>query len=128
MIRLPPRSTRTDTLFPYTTLFRSIRSVVVLDWTRRFQKRSDNEAREENMPHKYAGGCAHVHTHSDAEPPDNHTCHCSVCKRVTGQDSHNVAVFKHGDVKGAKPNDLTRHTFTNQNTTNTMNLTTCTNR
>src|SRR3546814_3349566 len=25
MIRLPPRSTRTDTLFPYTTLFRSFR-------------------------------------------------------------------------------------------------------
>src|SRR3546814_13840968 len=27
MIRRPPRSTRTDTLFPYTTLFRSIRVV-----------------------------------------------------------------------------------------------------
>src|SRR3546814_4901637 len=27
MIRLPPRSTRTDTLFPYTTLFRSLRRV-----------------------------------------------------------------------------------------------------
>src|SRR3546814_12269265 len=27
MIRRPPRSTRTDTLFPYTTLFRSIRTV-----------------------------------------------------------------------------------------------------
>src|SRR3546814_18662815 len=26
MIRLPPRSTRTDTLFPYTTLFRSHRA------------------------------------------------------------------------------------------------------
>src|SRR3546814_20222106 len=26
MIRLPPRSTRTDTLFPYTTLFRSFLS------------------------------------------------------------------------------------------------------
>src|SRR3546814_14018179 len=26
MIRRPPRSTRTDTLFPYTTLFRSITS------------------------------------------------------------------------------------------------------
>src|SRR3546814_8688870 len=25
MIRRPPRSTRTDTLFPYTTLFRSLR-------------------------------------------------------------------------------------------------------
>src|SRR3546814_8924186 len=27
MIRRPPRSTRTDTLFPYTTLFRSLRSL-----------------------------------------------------------------------------------------------------
>src|SRR3546814_6894853 len=27
MIRRPPRSTRTDTLFPYTTLFRSLRLV-----------------------------------------------------------------------------------------------------
>src|SRR3546814_17115449 len=27
MIRLPPRSTRTDTLFPYTTLFRSHRDL-----------------------------------------------------------------------------------------------------
>src|SRR3546814_1730965 len=27
MIRRPPRSTRTDTLFPYTTLFRSVRFV-----------------------------------------------------------------------------------------------------
>src|SRR3546814_6911561 len=28
MIRRPPRSTRTDTLFPYTTLFRSLRTCV----------------------------------------------------------------------------------------------------
>src|SRR3546814_19642502 len=28
MIRRPPRSTRTDTLFPYTTLFRSWRSIM----------------------------------------------------------------------------------------------------
>src|SRR3546814_1143898 len=44
MIRRPPRSTRTDTLFPYTTLFRSIQDFLVichaarsfaeaLDWT-----------------------------------------------------------------------------------------------
>src|SRR3546814_1640411 len=26
MVRRPPRSTRTDTLFPYTTLFRSVRA------------------------------------------------------------------------------------------------------
>src|SRR3546814_3528966 len=30
MIRRPPRSTRTDTLFPYTTLFRSIRGLLYL--------------------------------------------------------------------------------------------------
>src|SRR3546814_1542771 len=29
MIRRPPRSTRTDTLFPYTTLFRSVRHRLV---------------------------------------------------------------------------------------------------
>src|SRR3546814_8655625 len=31
MIRRPPISTRTDTLFPYTTLFRSIEHRIVLD-------------------------------------------------------------------------------------------------
>src|SRR3546814_8236072 len=30
MIRRPPRSTRTDTLFPYTTLFRSYQPVVAI--------------------------------------------------------------------------------------------------
>src|SRR3546814_9671194 len=34
MIRRPPRSTRTDTLFPYTTLFRSFNLVRATDWTR----------------------------------------------------------------------------------------------
>src|SRR3546814_4926064 len=32
MIRRPPRSTRTDTLFPYTTLFRSDCCAAVLPW------------------------------------------------------------------------------------------------
>src|SRR3546814_1685469 len=31
MIRLPPRSTRTDTLFPYTTLFRSANASLYFD-------------------------------------------------------------------------------------------------
>src|SRR3546814_6104190 len=31
MIRRPPRSTRTDTLFPYTTLFRSVVVVLVVE-------------------------------------------------------------------------------------------------
>src|SRR3546814_15004491 len=32
MIRRPPRSTRTDTLFPYTTLFRSILEIEIPDF------------------------------------------------------------------------------------------------
>src|SRR3546814_15739456 len=32
MIRRPPRSTRTDTLFPYTTLFRSLALLAALAW------------------------------------------------------------------------------------------------
>src|SRR3546814_20777101 len=31
MIRRPPRSTRTDTLFPYTTLFRSVRNACLAE-------------------------------------------------------------------------------------------------
>src|SRR3546814_16616500 len=34
MIRRPPRSTRTDTLFPYTTLFRSAGLLLVVHRTR----------------------------------------------------------------------------------------------
>src|SRR3546814_11299203 len=37
MIRLPPRSTRTDTLFPYTTLFRSVND---------FRKKLDSHCRK----------------------------------------------------------------------------------
>src|SRR3546814_2270219 len=36
MIRRPPRSTRTDTLFPYTTLFRSFRCVApIIEYSKR---------------------------------------------------------------------------------------------
>src|SRR3546814_15004400 len=41
MIRRPPRSTRTDTLFPYTTLFRSL----VLALTREAPKRRGDHGR-----------------------------------------------------------------------------------
>src|SRR3546814_21077331 len=42
MIRRPPRSTRTDTLFPYTTLFRSIANMTrCAPSTKAFQQLSD---------------------------------------------------------------------------------------
>src|SRR3546814_5158100 len=39
MIRRPPRSTRTDTLFPYTTLFRSVRQRLAQDLADGFLRR-----------------------------------------------------------------------------------------
>src|SRR3546814_3932303 len=42
MIRRPPRSTRTDTLFPYTTLFRSPAPLAQLCNNRRHFRRVDN--------------------------------------------------------------------------------------
>src|SRR3546814_17290133 len=49
MIRRPPRSTRTDTLFPYTTLFRSegrLFSFVVLPAHRAHATRDDSASRQ----------------------------------------------------------------------------------
>src|SRR3546814_5772359 len=45
MVRPPPRSTRTDTLFPYTTLFRSD-DVVIHDGTMASLRRFKDEVRE----------------------------------------------------------------------------------
>src|SRR3546814_8862062 len=45
MIRRPPRSTRTDTLFPYTTLFRSLRAISHL----RRNRSASRVAHEQNV-------------------------------------------------------------------------------
>src|SRR3546814_20378478 len=46
MIRRPPRSTRTDTLFPYTTLFRSARKLTRIMLAYSARKNSANAAPE----------------------------------------------------------------------------------
>ena len=63
----------------------------------------------------FAGGCEHVHTHSDHDPLDNHTCHCSVCKAVTGQPTTHVAFFAHGDVEVDNEAGLKRQPFNAKN-------------
>ena len=77
------------------------------------------------MSHKYEGGCDHVHTHSDNDPIDNHTCHCSVCKGVTGQDSTHVVFFNHGDLEVDKLDELNRQAFNEQNPDGPLELCTC---
>jgi len=63
------------------------------------------------MSHKYAGGCDHVHVYSDADPIDNHECHCFMCKTVTGQHTTHVVFFNHGDLKVDHPELLKRVPF-----------------
>ena len=77
------------------------------------------------MSHKYAGGCDHIHTHSDSDPIDNHTCHCSVCKGVTGQDTTHVSLFKHGDLEVENVDGLNRLPFNSQNPDGPLELCTC---
>jgi hypothetical protein len=77
------------------------------------------------MAHKYAGGCDHIHTYSDSDPIDNHTCHCSVCKGVTGQATTHVVFFNYADVKVDNMAGLKRQPFNDQNPKGPLELCTC---
>lgn len=77
------------------------------------------------MSNTYSGGCDHIHTHSVNEPIDNHTCHCSVCKRVTGQPTTHVVFFRHGDMVVDNDDGLNRQPFNDQNPEGPLELCTC---
>ncbi len=77
------------------------------------------------MSHKYAGGCDHIQTHSNNDPIDIHICHCSVCKRVTGQDTTHVVFFNHGDLEVENLDGLNRQPFNDQNPDGPLELCTC---
>ena len=77
------------------------------------------------MSNKYAGGCDHIHTHSNNDPIDIHTCHCSVCKGVTGQDTTHVVFFNHGDLEVDNLDGLKRQPFNAQNPDGPLELCTC---
>src|SRR3546814_18707573 len=62
MIRRPPRSTRTDTLFPYTTLFRS--NVCTVLW-RGWRSADAGDLKRRSAPHIAGDG---VRRRSDAQP------------------------------------------------------------
>lgn len=77
------------------------------------------------MAHKYEGGCEHHHTYSDKDPIDNHTCHCSVCKRVTGQPTTHVVFFSHGDLAVEGADTLKRVPFNDQNPNGPLEIGVC---
>src|SRR3546814_16046153 len=69
MIRRPPRSTRTDTLFPYTTLFRSCDEKTatsrVHDRDLSRARQPDNRGDLKQMKASYQGSSIRVHTIGD---------------------------------------------------------------
>jgi|SRR5690606_11792610 len=77
------------------------------------------------MAAKYSGGCDHVHTQSNRDPLDNHTCHCSVCKRVTGQPTTHVVFFGYNDLEVDNLQNLNRQPFNSQNPNGPLELCTC---
>jgi len=77
------------------------------------------------MSNTYAGGCDHVSSHADGAPVDNHICHCSVCKRVTGQPSTHVVFFRYGDLAVDAADSLDRQPFNTQNPDGPLELCTC---
>ena len=71
------------------------------------------------MTHKYSGGCDHIHTHSDNDPIDVHTCHCSVC------NTSHVAFFGHRNLAVDNLDGLNRQPFNDQNPDGPLELCTC---
>ena len=77
------------------------------------------------MSNSYSGGCNHINTVSHHEPVDIHTCHCSVCKSVTGQDTTHVVFFKHSDLEVQDSDSLNRQPFNAANPDGPLELCTC---
>ena len=77
------------------------------------------------MKQMLSGGCDHVHTHSHNDPIDNHTCHCSVCKSVTGQDTTHVCFFNYDDIHVENMQGLKRQPFNAKNPDGPLELCTC---
>lgn len=78
------------------------------------------------MSERFHGGCDHVKTHTDANPVDNHICHCSVCRSVTGQKhGTHVVFFKYEDLVVDNIDNLNRQPFNVNNPDGPLELCTC---
>src|SRR3546814_10273428 len=85
MIRRPPRSTRTDTLFPYTTLFRSVQAIVGADaGADFFFTLLDDLAHDVRIGHVRAGHADHVHlAGGDGVRSEEHTSELQSLMRIS---------------------------------------------
>src|SRR5690606_7478808 len=75
---------------------------------------------------RYNAGCEPVHVTIDAEPIDNHECHCNVCKTVTGQHTTHDVLFNHADVKVDHPEKIKRLPLNKDNPNSPLEICLCT--
>src|SRR3546814_3334501 len=85
MIRRPPRSTRTDTLFPYTTLFRSIWGSVSIAVPRQLTEIVANawDADAERVDIKIEDGKIIVHDDGHGMRSEEHTSELQSLMRIS---------------------------------------------
>src|SRR3546814_8090884 len=85
MIRRPPRSTRTDTLFPYTTLFRSPQLRLVV--RQRAWTRADAGAKAQASEPRFRGASARPSRHADGcgwrQRSEEHTSELQSLMRIS---------------------------------------------
>ena len=77
------------------------------------------------MSYKFEGGCAHIRTHSDHAPIDNHVCHGAATQRITGQASAHVAFFNHDDLVVENIDLVERQPFDVEDASNPLVFATC---
>src|SRR3546814_14064384 len=90
MIRRPPRSTRTDTLFPYTTLFRSILTSAAVA----MMTLTPVAASAQTVAAQVGQWCAETATRTDAPGQNWHQTFCTGRDVVVVDDVDAVVVDK----------------------------------
>src|SRR3546814_8278409 len=109
MIRRPPRSTRTDTLFPYTTLFRSPAGIRNRSRQRR-NARSAHPGKQDRVPdpQHFAYSALQRHSSSPATRSEEHTSELQSLMRIS------YAVFCLKKKNKNQNNTLTNYTTEQQ--------------
>src|SRR3546814_1318602 len=83
MIRRPPRSTRTDTLFPYTTLFRSSAPRAPGGWLTRYSRRHERQRLSATSASGRASGCQQGTPWRSRRRSEEHTSELQSLMRIS---------------------------------------------
>src|SRR3546814_10704965 len=117
MIRRPPRSTRTDTLFPYTTLFRSSCASFGCGW----------DASASEAPSPRSGG--YVHARSEEHTSElqslmrrSYAVFCLTKKRKKNNDKKQYTIETAQLTTTANTYNNNNKTITNQTTSTKINM------